>query len=426
VNRGESGKFQSLLPLRENLGIALDTIRSHKFRSFLTILGVVIGVTSVISVASIIQGLNNMVSNRVTQLGSNVFFVSRIPAFTFGRLPEKIRQRKYLRYEDAQAIRELCPSVEQATAFQTRTAGFGGLNQVRYGNERIENTILRSAEASAARVFPIFAVRDGRFITDFDIEHAATACVVGTGVADTLFPAVDPVGKEINVNGTWFTIIGVFEKDPGLFGGPGVDQFVMIPYSTFHRMYPEIEDVFIAVSAKRNDLVARAIDEVTEVMRRRRKVPVGAENDFNLFESDILSTVWKQLTGAVVILTMVISSIGLLVGGIGVMNIMLVSVTERTREIGIRKAVGARKRDILQQFLIEAMTLTGVGGVAGILAGFLISFSIRTLLPSLPSEVSLFWVVIAFSVSVAVGLVFGILPAKRAADLDPIVALRYE
>jgi len=426
VKQGELGKMQGLLQLRENLGIALDTIRGHKFRSFLTILGVVIGVTSVISVASIIQGLNNMVANRVTQLGSNVFFVSRIPAFTFGRLPEKIRQRKYLRYEDAQALREWCPSVDQATAFQTRTAGFGGLNQVRSGNERIESAILRSAEPATALVFPIFAVKDGRFITDFDNEHAASVCVIGTGIADTLFPAVDPVGKELNVNGTLFRILGVFEKDPGLFGGPGVDQFVMIPYATFHRMYPEIEDVFIAVSAKRTDWVAKAVDEVTEVMRRRRKVSVGEENDFNIFESDILSTVWKQLTGAVVILTMVISSIGLLVGGIGVMNIMLVSVTERTREIGIRKAVGAQKRDILQQFLIEAMTLTGVGGVAGILAGFLISFTLRTLLPSLPSEVSLLWVIVAFSVSVAVGLVFGILPAKRAADLDPIVALRYE
>ena len=223
-----------------------------------------------------------------------------------------------------------------------------------------------------------------------------------------------------------FRVIGTFERDAGLFGGPGVDQFVVIPYNTFHKMYPEIEDNLIAVSVRDPLLIPEAQDEVTEVLRRRRKVPTDAENDFDLMSPDILSTVWKQLTGAIVILTLVISSIGLLVGGIGVMNIMLVSVTERTREIGIRKAVGAKRRDILQQFLIEAMTLTGAGGLIGILLGSLVSLAVRTLFPALPSQISIFWVGVAFTVSVGVGLFFGIFPAKRAADLDPIVSLRYE
>ena len=191
-------------------------------------------------------------------------------------------------------------------------------------------------------------------------------------------------------------------------------------------MYPEIEDHLIAVSVRDPTEMQKAQDEVTDLLRRRRKVPSQGENDFEIASPDLLASIWQQLTGAIVILTLIISSIGLLVGGIGVMNIMLVSVTERTREIGIRKAVGAQRRDILQQFLIEAMTLTGTGGVIGILLGAIISFTVKRLFPSLPAQVSVFWVVVAFAVSVGVGLFFGIFPAKRAADLDPIVALRYE
>jgi putative ABC transport system permease protein len=414
------------LQVRENLLIALETIRSNKFRSFLTILGVVIGVMSVISVASIIQGLNNVVADRVNQLGTKVFFVSRIPPFTFGNLPERIRKRKFLYYSDAVAIREQCSSIELATAFQTRAVFFGTANLVKYGNERIESSVLRGAEPEYARVLSIFSMKDGRFLNDTDNEHASKVCAIGSGIADTLFPSTDPIGKEIYVNGALFQVIGTFERDAGLFGGPGVDQFVVIPYNTFHKMYPEIEDNLVAVSVKDPTLIPQAQDEVTEVLRRRRKVATNDENDFDLMSPDILSTVWKQLTGAVVVLTLVISSIGLLVGGIGVMNIMLVSVTERTREIGIRKAVGATRKDILQQFLIEAMTLTGAGGVIGILLGGLISLAVRTFFPALPSEISIFWSVVAFSVSVGVGLFFGIFPAKRAADLDPIASLRYE
>jgi putative ABC transport system permease protein len=414
------------LQVRENLLIALETIRSNKFRSFLTILGVVIGVMSVISVASIIQGLNNVVADRVNQLGTKVFFVSRIPPFTFGHLPERIRKRKFLYYSDAVAIREQCPSIELATAFQTRAVFIGTPNLVKYGNERIESSVLRGAEPEYARVLSIFSMKDGRFLNETDNEHASKVCAIGSGIADTLFPSTDPIGKEIYVNGDLFRVIGTFERDAGLFGGPGVDQFVVIPYNTFHKMYPEIEDNLIAVSVKDPTLIPQAQDEVTEVLRRRRKVATNDENDFDLMSPDILSTVWKQLTGAVVVLTLVISSIGLLVGGIGVMNIMLVSVTERTREIGIRKAVGATRKDILQQFLIEAMTLTGAGGVIGILLGGLISLAVRTFFPALPSEISIFWAAVAFSVSVGVGLFFGIFPAKRAADLDPIASLRYE
>ncbi len=415
---------------RENLLIAWETVRANKFRSFLTILGVVIGVTSVISVASIIQGLNNVVADRVNQLGAKVFFVSRIPPFTFGRPPERIRRRKYLTFEDARAIRQLCPSVEQVSALQDRFA-FPGMpnaksNLVKYGNERIENAFIRGVEPGYSRIFSIPSIRDGRFVNDADNEHSTKVCAIGQGIADTLFPATDSLDKEIYVNAEIFRVIGTFEKDPGLFGGPGADQFIIIPYGTFHKMYPEIEENLIAISVSDPSLISKAQEEVIDVLRRRRKVPTDGENDFDLASPDIFTTVWKQLTGAIVILTLVISSIGLLVGGIGVMNIMLVSVTERTREIGIRKAVGAKKKDILLQFLIEAMTLTGAGGIIGILLGGMITLAVHTFLPSLPAQVSMIWVAIAFTVSVGVGLFFGIFPAKLAADLDPIVSLRYE
>ncbi len=412
--------------LKENFLVAMDTIRTRKGRSALTILGIVIGVTSVISVAAIIQGLNKHVADRVQSLGARVFFVTRIPLARFGRLPEYIRMRKYLRYDDARVIREQCRSCEYATAFGTRAIFFGDTNLIRHGRESVENPILRGVDPEYADAVPLFAVRDGRFISRFDLEHARYACVLGAAVADSLFPHTDPVGQEVVLNGLRFEVIGVFEKDPGLFGGPGVDRFVVLPYSTFHKLYPESREHFIAVAVKDPTLLPKAEDEVIEIMRRVRHVPIGKENDFEVATPDFLTDLWNQLTGALVILTTAISSIGLLVGGIGVMNIMLISVTERTSEIGVRKAVGARRKDIRTQFLIEAITLTSVGGVLGILLGATISFTVHRLVPSLPTELSALWVTLGFVISAAVGLFFGFYPANRAANLDPIVCLRYE
>ena len=415
--------------LKENFLVAMDTLRVRKRRSALTVLGIVIGVTSVIAVAAIIQGLNRHVGERLQSLGGRVFFLTRMPFARPGRLPEHIRLRKHFRYEDAQYIQERCRSCEYVTAFGTRSIFLrvsGGSNEIRAGRELVKEPILRGADPEYSDAIPLFGVRDGRFISPYDLQHSRYVCVLGAAVAGSLFPNLDPVGREVILNGLRFEVIGVFEKDRGLFGLSGVDRFVIIPYSTFHKLYPESREHFIAVSVGDPLLLPRALDEVTQILRRLRRVPHHAENDFAISTPDFLTDLWEELTGSLVLLTAVISSIGLLVGGIGVMNIMLISVTERTQEIGIRKAVGARRQDIRAQFLIEAITLTSFGGVLGILLGTTVSWTVHLLYPLLPTEVSLLWVTLAFLISASVGLFFGYYPASRAANLDPIVCLHYE
>jgi len=412
--------------LLESLWIALDGIRGRKMRSFLTVTGVVIGVTSVIAVAAIIEGLNRNIMQRVQALGSKTFFITRIPLARFGRMPEHIRLRKHFTFDDARVVRESCPTVEYATAFATRALFFGDPNDIRYGNEKVDNTILRGVDQNYASAIPIFEVSQGRFVSAYDMEHTRYVAVIGQGIANTLFPNSDPVGRTVRLNGLPFEVLGVFEKDSGMFGGPGVDMFVCIPYSTFHKLYPELKEHFIAIAVRDPRDLNKAEDEVVMTLRRLRRVAHAAENDFEVTLPDFLSNLWDQLTGAMVILTGAISSIALLVGGIGVMNIMLVSVTERTAEIGIRKAVGAKKSDIRAQFLIEAVTLTSAGGVIGILVGAGISWAVRTFVPALPTYVSPFWVAMGIMMAAGVGLFFGYYPARRAANLDPIVCLRYE
>lgn len=408
--------------------MALATIVSHKLRAFLTTLGVVIGVASVIIVAAIIDGLNGYIADKIREIGSQTFFLTRFKAFTvdFDRLTEEVRQRKHFVAEDAAALREQCPSVGKATPILTRFGPIGGPNEVRFQNNRVDSSILRGSEPELLDVIPAYAVRDGRFLTATENQHAEHVCILGAAIADSLFGPLDPLEREVRVNGVPFKVVGVFEPHQGLFGGPGADQFVIIPYRTFAKLYPEIEELVIAATAAEPTLLARAQEEAAEVMRRRRHVPAHKPNDFEVTSADVVTDLWKQLTGAIVVLTMIVASIGLLVGGIGVMNIMLVSVTERTAEIGVRKAVGARRKDIRAQFLLEAVTLTGVGGVIGIATGVLVSVAVANFFPAVPARVSLFWTAMGLVMSVAVGLFFGIYPAVKAANLDPVRCLRYE
>ena len=413
--------------LLENLFVALDTLRSHKTRSALTMLGIVIGVTSVISVASIIGGLNKFIQDKVDSLGSRTFFISRLtPGQDPNRLPLKVRIRKYLDYSDADYLRASCPHIETATTFGTRAFVFGQSNVISYGAQRVERMFLRGAEPELAQAFPLYAVDQGRFVTKYDEEHARPVVVIGSDIADSLFPHTDPLGKIVRLNGGLYEVIGVFEKDSSLFAAASLNQFAVIPLSDFHKNYPEAKELAIAFTVPKEMDVDEAKDEVIEAMRRRRHVPFKAENDFDIISPDFISNLWNQLTGALVILTGIISSIGLLVGGIGVMNIMLISVTERTSEIGVRKAIGARKADIRVQFLMEAVLLTCVGGAIGITLGAIIAFGVRHLMPSVPATLSLLWIALGAGMSVGVGVFFGYYPANRAANLDPIVCLRYE
>ncbi len=412
---------------RENCLAALETLRSSKVRSALTVLGIVIGVSSVISMASIIQGLNKFVQDKVESLGSRTYFVSRFPPGSDpSRWPTSIRTRRYFEYDYADFIRQAAPDVQIVTTFGTRGFFFGDSNLITNGNRSVEKVIVRGVEPQYTEAIPLFTVGRGRFISAFDQAHTRPVVVLGAAINESLFPNTDAVGKTVRLNGDLYDVIGIFEHDPGLFIGPGVDAFAVIPLSNFKKQYPEAKELIMAFTVPENVSLQRAQDEVIQAMRRLRHIPASKENDFELSSPDFLSNLWNQLTGALVILTSVISSIGLLVGGIGVMNIMLISVTERTQEIGLRKAIGARAVDIRLQFLLEAVVLTVVGGTIGILIGAGVSTLVKTLVPSIPATLSYLWVSIGFTISVAVGLFFGFYPANLAAKLDPIVCLRYE
>ena len=411
----------------ENCLVALETLRSSKVRSALTILGIVIGVSSVISMASIIQGLNKFVQDKVESLGSRTYFVSRFPPGSDpSRWPESIRTRRYFEYDYADFIRQAAPDIQVVTTFGTRGFFFGDSNLITNGDRSVEKVIVRGAEPQYTEAIPLFSVGRGRFIGAFDQEHARPVVVLGAAINESLFPNTDAIGKTVRINGDLYEVIGVFEHDAGLFVGPSVDAFAVIPLSNFKKVYPEAKELVMAFTVPQNSSLQMAQDEVIQAMRRLRHVPASKENDFELSSPDFLSNLWNQLTGALVILTTIISSIGLLVGGIGVMNIMLISVTERTQEIGLRKAIGARRVDIRLQFLLEAVVLTLAGGTIGILIGAGVSTLVRTFVPSIPATLSYLWVSIGFTISVAVGLFFGFYPANLAANLDPIVCLRYE
>jgi putative ABC transport system permease protein len=419
--------LMTLAQARENFLAAMETLRSSKVRSALTVLGIVIGVSSVISMAAIIQGLNKFVADKVESLGSRTYFLTRFPpGLDPALMPERIRTRRYIEYSYADFIRQAAPDVRNVNTVGTRGFFFGDSNLITSGDHSVEKVIVRGAEPEYTEAIPLFAIERGRFISAFDEEHARAVVVLGAAISESLFPNADAVGKTVRINGAAYEVIGVFEHDQGLFLGPGVDIFAIIPLSNFKKQYPEAKELILLFTVPKDVNVDMAQGEVIQVMRRLRRVPPEKDNDFELSSPDFLSNLWNQLTGALVILTTVISSIGLLVGGIGVMNIMLISVTERTQEIGVRKAIGARRADIRLQFLLEAVVLTLVGGIIGILIGSGVSTLVRTLVPSIPATLSYLWVTIGFVISVGVGLFFGYYPASVAANLDPIDCLRYE
>jgi putative ABC transport system permease protein len=408
---------------REVFRMALDSLRSHKLRSFLTILGIVIGVMTVIGMVSIIQGLNKSFLSELQSAGSDIISVQKYDAVRMGEMSEEERTRKDLTFDDARAIVAGAPLVK-AVAVSTYVSVFDE-TEVKYRNAKSDNAMIIGMNEQWPTVMSLYLPRLGRFITEAELLRSARVCVLGSELADVLFPMTNPIGKEIRVGPEAFTVIGVLTKRGQMFG-QSRDNFVGIPITTLMKYYRYEKDglEIIAVPRRSEDL-GETIEQIRNVLRQRRKVPFGKPDDFAIMTQDTLVDLYNQLTGAAYLVMVVISSIGLLVGGIGVMNIMLVSVKERTREIGIRKAIGARAGDIMKQFLIEAIVLTGSGGVIGVLIGFGIALLVRAATP-LPASVSWWSVFLGLSVAASIGLFFGIFPAQKAARLDPIVSLRYE
>jgi putative ABC transport system permease protein len=408
---------------REILGMAFDSLKSHKLRSFLTLLGIMIGVMTVIGMVSVIQGLNASFLKELQATGSDLIIIHKYNPVQMGRMSEEERRRKDLTYADAEALERDCPLVKAVSA-NMNVPVFDDV-KVKFRNATAEGAIIVGINDKFPVVYNIYLPREGRHLTASEIEHSARVCVLGFETAETLFPHMSPVGKQIRVGPEEFTVVGVLSKRGQIFG-QSRDNLVAIPITTLMKTFPyEKDSLEIGLVPKDPDTIQETIEQVTAVLRIRRKVPVGKPNDFSIFTQDTMLDLYNQITGAAYLVMIVISSIGLLVGGIGVMNIMLVSAKERTREIGIRKALGARSNDILKQFLIEAMVLTGVGGLLGTAVGFGVALLVRAATP-LPASVTLWSVALGLFVSVSVGLFFGIFPARKAAAVDPIVSLRYE
>jgi putative ABC transport system permease protein len=411
---------------RESVRMALETLRANKLRSGLTILGIVIGVATVITISSLINGVNNRVQDIASQFGTDVLWVFRWD-FIGIRPTAEMLARKQLTMDDANAIAKLphVTAINAGRQYSNWQLGVGYV-AVQYKDKKVQNTTLEGDLPSFAAVNAV-ALTAGRPFTEAEEYRAADVCILGHDTADKLFGTDDPIGKEIVVNGDVFTVIGVLDKFKQLFGGGSNpnDNKAVFPLSTFHKIHPEVEDTIISVKyddAKNKSMVT---EEIRMLLRERRRVRVEKDDDFSIFGPDNILSLWAQITGGLVIFMFAVSSVGLLVGGIGVMNIMLVSVTERTREIGVRKAIGATKRNVLVQFTVEAMTLCALGGVIGIALGTLITLLVRFAV-SFPASLSTFWTITGFVVSGLIGLVFGIYPAWKAATLDPIEALRYE
>jgi putative ABC transport system permease protein len=412
----------NFIDVKESAWMALDTVRANKLRSALTILGVSVGVVTVMFMVSIIQGLNRAFAAQIESLGSNTIWCLKFdPSFGHQPTAEEIH-RKELTIEDADAVRREAPSVSGVSPFYRKIA-----ETIRYGDKQSDNPVLLGVTTYYEFTLSSY-VGYGRFFSDIDLEERSNVCVLGRDVVHGLFQDEDPLGKEVKIAGRPFKVIGVMEP-LGQILGQSRDNSVFIPITTFHKYYPEMDfpEIIFAMIVRpvSRAHVKSAIDEMTDILRRRRQVKPGEPNNFGISSQDALLDIYNQLTGATFLVLTAISAVALMIGGIGVMNIMLVSVTERTKEIGVRKAVGATRTNILTQFLIEAVVLTAIGGLIGLVIGEIFSLLVNKYSP-LPAYVPAWAIVVGIGISASVGIIFGLWPAWKAARLDRIESLRYE
>ena len=399
------------------VGLALGTVRAHKLRSFLTVLGVIIGTGAVIGVGSIIAGLDTAITNLINSFGPNTIIVLRGSAMG-NWTPEELR-RKPIDLEQARAVAERCPSVEHVSPYLFPP---NGIHTAKYGGNEVYQIQMGGTEEGYS--YGGTTMKLGRFFSDFESNHHMPVVAIGEDIQKQLLPNVDPIGKVITVDGHELQVVGVMNRPASALPGQD-DTRILVPYFTMRKMFPNASEHMLVIIAK-NGMLDKAQDEVRATLRLVRHVPYNQADTFSMQTAQQMIEDFHRVTGTVALVMIILSSIGLLVGGIGVMNIMLVSVTERTREIGVRKAVGARRSDIVLQFLTEAVVLTGLGGILGLFIGWVISMAARLAFSNLPTAVPLWAAAAGVIMSVGVGLFFGIWPAARAASLDPVEALRYE
>ncbi len=411
----------------EILQMAWTSLRANKLRSSLTVLGVVIGVSTVIAMVSLIQGLNDSFKRQVQSFGSNTIYIRKWrPQVFIGELPDSLRQRRAFTIDDRDAILARCPSVRAVSPINLLSQP----QPIQFRHKQTKPTLVLGTD-QAYQETNGYDVSAGRFFTQAEVDHREQVCVVGGETLETLFPHQDAVGQVIHIGRVPFRVVGELERR-GKFLGFNLDEIVMIPYTSVHKYFPpdnsgflKNNEVLLNAVATSPDKIDQAMAEITEVLRLRRGLKAHQDNDFAALTDDSLLNLYNQVTGAFYLLMIAVAFLSLLVGGIGVMNIMLVSVTERTREIGVRMALGAKRSGILMQFLLEAVALTGAGGMVGILIGVGIAQIVHALSP-LPTGVPIWSVALGLAFSGSIGLFFGIYPAMRASRLDPVEALRYE